>query len=251
MIPSGASFSVGDVLYKTFSTYFRNLPQLLLIALLFQAPVVIYGLVAGVPDDQDAFVTYTVISMVAGLLLFAMMMGAVMYLVVEDLNGRRAEIGASLRIGLTRAVPTLVVAILVYLLSVIAMFPLIFPGWIVWCILFVAVPASVIERPGIFGALGRSAKLTKGNRWQLFGLNILFVLIVVGFFIVLALVFPDAYSEERTVITDDDWALRVVSNAVSQMVTFAFGSVLSATAYVALRADKEGVGAVDLATVFE
>ncbi len=43
---------------------------------------------------------------------------------------------------------------------------------------YVAVPVSVIEKPGVFASLSRSAKLTgRGSRWQILGLVLLVVVI--------------------------------------------------------------------------
>ena len=39
-----------------------------------------------------------------------------------------------------------------------------------------AVPAQVVEQPGVFGAIGRSADLTRGHRWPIFGLMIIFAI---------------------------------------------------------------------------
>jgi hypothetical protein len=56
---------------------------------------------------------------------------------------------------------------------------------------------------------------------------------------------------DETSMTEDNWALSVLLNVLAYVLIFAFGSVLAATTYVALRADKEGIGGVDLAKVFE
>ena len=41
-------------------------------------------------------------------------------------------------------------------------------------IFFVAMPALLFEKVGIFGALARSASLTKGHRWRLVGLTVIY-----------------------------------------------------------------------------
>ncbi len=45
--------------------------------------------------------------------------------------------------------------------------------------LYVAVPVCVIEKQGVIASLSRSRALTKGYRWQIFGLFLL--VMVIGF----------------------------------------------------------------------
>jgi hypothetical protein len=47
------------------------------------------------------------------------------------------------------------------------------PLWMLFTIWFVASPACVVERLGVFQSLGRSQMLTKGHRWRLFGMFLL------------------------------------------------------------------------------
>jgi len=62
---------------------------------------------------------------------------------------------------------------------VIGFILIIVPGLILITIWSVAAPVVVLERPGVFAALGRSRELVRGNGWQVFG--VIFVL----FFLVL------------------------------------------------------------------
>lgn len=60
-------------------------------------------------------------------------------------------------------------ALLVYVGIYVAMFLILVPGMILsvaWCI---ATPVLIVEGLGPVQALGRSAKLTRGNRWPIFG----------------------------------------------------------------------------------
>ena len=44
------------------------------------------------------------------------------------------------------------------------------PGLIIYTVLWLVVPVAVVERPGIVASLRRSSMLTKGYRWQIFGM---------------------------------------------------------------------------------
>src|SRR5205823_4750623 len=94
--------------------------------------------------------------------------GAVISGTVDELSGRRAGFGRSLATGLRRMLPTLAVSILVAVSTALGVIALIVGAYVVMCMLYVAVPVSVIEKPGVFAALSRSAELTKGYRWWVF-----------------------------------------------------------------------------------
>ena len=256
---TGASFSVGDVLGKGFSTYFKNLPAFLLMAVIVYSPLLLYGLVADNPleagsldDLATKMIIFAAVMGLGGAILSLIMTSAVTYAVVEELNGRHSPIGKSLSVGLARMLPTLAVGIVAGLCMLLGFIALVIPGLIVMCMLYVAVPASVVERPGIGGALSRSAFLTKGHRWGIFGIIIIIGVLsgVVGYVLETALV-ETATIGGTKVVHPDDWNLYVFLNVGVQIVVGALGSVIAATAYVALRNDKDGVGVGELARVFE
>ncbi len=255
---TGASFSVGDVLGKGFSTYFKNLPAFLVMALVVYAPLILYGLVADPPtassldDLQSQALIFTGVIIGGGMLLSLVMSSAVTYTVVEELNGRHAPVGKSLLVGLTRALPTLAVGIVCAVCILLGMLALVVPGVIVMCMLYVATPASVVERPGIGGALSRSAFLTKGYRWGIFGLIIIVgVLSGIVDYVLEAVLVDSREFRGVKVINPDDWRLYVLLNVGVQAIVGALGAVMAATTYVSLRSDKDGVGVGELARVFE
>lgn len=61
--------------------------------------------------------------------------------------------------------------------SLRAMLALIVPGIILWLGWSMSVPVLIQERRGVFGSMSRSRALTKGNRWSLFGLFLILVII--------------------------------------------------------------------------
>jgi hypothetical protein len=54
----------------------------------------------------------------------------------------------------------------------------IIPGLILMVIWSVVAPVTVLERPGVFAAFGRSRELVRGNGWQVFGVIVLVFLAV-------------------------------------------------------------------------
>jgi hypothetical protein len=259
MIPSGQSFSVGDTLGKGFATYFKNLPALLVMALIVYSPLLLYGALSKGPYEQESLEDIQTWSLVfalvigfGSLVLTMVLAAAVTYLVVEELGGRHASIGKSISVGLSRLLPALAVGLLAGLCIVLGAVLLIVPGLILLCMFYVAVPASVIEKPGVGGALSRSAALTKGHRWQIFGLFILmFILGAALSFVAESALIDKIDVGDDEIVAPHHWKRYVFVTVGLQIITGALGAVMAATAYVGLRNDKEGVGALDLSKVFE
>jgi uncharacterized membrane protein len=162
-----------------------------------------------------------------------------LYAAFQQMAGRPFSIAQSLGVGFGRPVPVFCVALLSGLFGGLASLLLIVPGIIVFCMLYVAVPVCVIEKPGIFASLDRSAKLTKGCRWQIFGLLALLTIVSIIAQIVLKVLIG--------VLTI--WGQLL--NFGWLVIATSFGAVLVAVVYHDLRMSKEGMDADHLANVFD
>ena len=116
---------------------------------------------------------------------------------------------------------------------------LVAPGLFLITVWWVAVPATVVERTGVVASLGRSFELTRGHRWQVFGI---IMIIYVG----------------QTVLEQLTAGLLasapIFSATLSVVITVAFTAyfaVATAVCYHDLRVLKEGVGIDDIAKVFD
>jgi hypothetical protein len=112
----------------------------------------------------------------------------------------------------------------------------------------VAAPAVVVERDGVFNALGRSRELTKGARWKILGL---FLLLGVSYWllsIVLGFVGLEAYgaSDATTGLSVGN----LVGSFVLGTIFNAFWGTIQPSLYVELRHWKEGDSVEALARVF-
>lgn len=249
-------FTVGSVLGKGFGLFFKNLIPILIMGAIIYAPLFLYALLSKSPYEAESLDELNSIALRlglviagGGLLLGMIMTSAVTYSVVEELNGRHAPIGKSLSVGLARMLPTLGIGIVVVLLIALGLVALIIPGLIVMCILYVAIPASVIERPGLGGALSRSAFLTKGFRWQIFGIIFLLGLIERAMTYIVENVIVG--KGELGIIAPDEWKLYLYLLLGVVVLHGAISATVNAAAYVALRREKDGVGVGELARVFE
>ena len=241
---SGAPFRVGDALSKTFSVFGGKLGSFLLLALVPLIPVLVLNLMTpGVqplvgPAAQRA-ATLTGVSTLLTIILGIVAQAMTLYAAFQQMAGRPFSIAQSLGVGFARLVPVFCVAILGALFTGVAMILLVVPGIIVLCMLYVAVPVCVIEKPGIFASLDRSAKLTKGSRWQIFGLLAL-ASIVSGVAQIILNVFLGLFTIWGKLL-NFGWLVIATS----------FGAVLVAVVYHDLRMSKEGMDTNNLADVFD
>jgi hypothetical protein len=240
----GVPFRVGDVLSKAFSVFGSKLVSFLLLAFVPLIPLLAFNvLTSGGPRlvGQPAQ-TSGVLDGLSSLIIFVFGLVAqamTLYAAFQQMAGRPFDIAQSLGVGFARLVPVLCVALLSTVFTGVAFILLFVPGLIVLCMLYVAIPVCVIEKPGIFASLDRSAKLTKGSRWQIFGL-----LALVG-----------------TISAIAQFVLGMLVNLVSvwgmllnfgwQLVATSFGAVLAAVVYHDLRLSKEGMDIDNLANVFD
>jgi len=107
------------------------------------------------------------LALLLSLIATTLFTGMVVELVSDVQDGRRDHSAGEL---LRAATPVLGQLILVGIV----------PGLILITIWSVAAPVVVLERPGVFAALGRSRELVRGNGWQVFGvIFVLFFLVII------------------------------------------------------------------------
>jgi len=170
-------------------------------------------------------------------------------------DGRPMTVGDQARAGLTIVLPVIGIEILSWIAVTATSLLLVVPGLIVACMLCVAVPAEVAERTGVLGALSRSAALTKGHRWSIFGALVLYVVAIglIGAIIalIIGMVFFGGFG--KSYLTTDGGPLAYVGVIVMAFETAAFtmlSSVGLAALFAELRLVKEGPQTNALAEVF-
>ena len=241
-------FRVGSVLGRGFSILLKNIVPFWLLAILVSSPPTIYTLVSGAPSNVGTGGAGTIgsimsiISFVLGYLVTAVLV----YGTVRELRGNRASIGDCIRGGFAVLLPVIGVAILSALIMIAGAVLLVVPGIIAFVVLWVAVPVAVVERPGVTASLGRSVELTKGYRWQIFGL--LLLLLIIG----AVVVFPiAAIVGGMTVYAQSSSTPVVLINLALTALIWALWAVIYAVSYHDLRVVKEGAGTEDIARVFD
>lgn len=256
LAPEGLRFSIGFAFSTTFGVLARNIRAMALVALVVTA--IQYGidyLLSGDPLGGE-----TGGSSFLGLFAYALITAPISYATFQDLRGKRLDagammnggfsrigrvIGGSFAVGFVAFVPALIagflwatsemaglvvgVAALVFLLYIL----------VVW---FVVIPVLVVEDVRFFSSFGRAAELSRGRRWGMLGVLLLYGVLIVAIgaaILVVAIVAADAPVLALIVIVPLSALMSVV------------GAILPVVVYYLLRTEKEGIGIDDIAKVFD
>lgn len=170
---------------------------------LFGTAVVLYAV---------QFVIYLVLPTALGIVLVLLFwalsilyQGMVVELVQDVQDGRRDHsVGQLLRSVEPVFWPLLGVSILFGIGVAIGFVLLIIPGLILLVIWSVVAPVTVLERPGVFAAFGRSREIVRGNGWNVFGVIVIVFVIVALISIAVGLVASGLGSFGRSLV---QWAV--------------------------------------------
>jgi len=237
---AAGQFRVGSVMSKTFAILGQQFGKFVLLALLPMVPILLLtlGQMSGAGNSATGIGVAGALTGILTFVLQTVAQATSLYGAFQAMRHQPFTIGESLRIGLARAVPVIGAGILVGLAIGLGFLLFVVPGVIIGCMLYVAIPACVIEKKGATASLSRSVALTKGYRWQIFGLFLLVVVItLIGTVILLKISGSGVIGE--------------VIGFLWQVVLTAFSAVLSAVIYHDLRMAKEGVDLDTLASVFD
>lgn len=182
---TGEELSVGRVLSRGFGVIGDNPVTVFGIALLLGGiPTVAFGfyqrsLTAAEmdPDQVLGMLVVTLGSALVSMVCQAVVQGSLVRATVAHANGQRAGFGETIGGALALALPLIGLSIVLTLGVALGFLLLIVPGIMLFVIWSVAAPALVAERIGVFDALGRSRDLTRGARWQVFGVIVILVVI--------------------------------------------------------------------------
>jgi hypothetical protein len=236
-------FRVGRVFTQTFSVLSRNLLPFCIVTVIAALP---YYFLLGADGRPTSSMTaaragLAILWFVLAILLNALSQAVILYAAFEDMRGRPVNMMESLRIGFGRILPVLGTAIVVGVLTMLGGIALVIPAFIVMTMLFVAIPACVVERLGPVKSVGRSAALTKGYRWRVFGLWI-------SFMIVLGIV--QSVSVGIGSAIGGVFVARLIL-LLWNAIYIAFSATLVVVTYRDLRVAKEGVDTDQIAAVFD
>lgn len=251
---SGARFDFGRVASRTFGLIGRNFVPFAVLSLIFSGiPALLVmliqpTLIAQQDPTMILIVAYGAgfISYLAGLVLTAALTRAS----VDELSGKTVAIGSALATGVALILPLIGLGLIMGIAIVFGLILLIIPGIYLALRWAVAAPVLVVERPGVFKSMERSAKLTENHRWAILGLVVFYAIIVIVLQAIVLLVVPGGAMALAGLSQDGPPILAIILLTALQVVTSMIATVGVAAIYFELRQIKEGVDVNELAQVF-
>lgn len=166
---------VGTVLSRVFETYRDQIGLLIPAALIVFVPVAILNGLILTGGGVGLALVASLIGTVATYWYQGMVVEAARDVIVD---GRRDHTVGSLFSSVAPVLlPLIAAGILAGIGVAIGLILLIVPGLFLLTIWAVIAPAIVIDRAGVFDAFGASSRLTKGNRWPVFGVIVVVFLL--------------------------------------------------------------------------
>jgi hypothetical protein len=245
----GGDFRIGDVLSRAWTIlsnnllFFIGLSALVYVVMIAIVVLVVLMAVATGQFGRGGFgalvVLLGIISALAVIVVSMVGQAAMLFGAFQYLRGLPVRMGESLSRAFTRIGPLIGATLLVSICVGFGLLALLVPGIILFCMWAVVIPVCVVEGSGPTASMSRSAALTKGHRWKVFGIFLLIWLISVAIQVVQVV-------------------LAQVSSVLASLFSLGAGVVLAAyihciiiMIYHDLRVAKEGVDTTQIASVFD
>lgn len=245
-------FDLGRVMERTFTIIGKNAAVFFgASALLVGIPSALaaYGQTYAMTDGAAMAFLYIVIGTVLYVVGLYVLQGMVVKAAVNSFNGQTTSFGDAFNVGIQKFFPLLGLGFVAGAGIGLGYILLIVPGVILSVMWSVAAPTVVAEKRGVFESLQRSRDLTRGYRWHVFGLLVIYLILswIVGIAVGgLSVAFGGGFLNGAPNI----W-VAMISGPVVNILSGVVASAGVAALYYELRTAKEGVGSEDLAAVFD
>lgn len=262
-------FEIGQVIGRSFATWARHFLIYATLTIVVFLPYVALRTWANFFEREVRGRTWYVLTdfFVQQILSFVLA-ATVIYAVFQHLRGRRPALGACLSNGFERLLPVVGTTIAQGIAFVAPVLPGLLlvglggaaedgAGWaalgllllvvglvfmaVIYLGLFVALPVCVVEKPGVFASLKRSWMLTRGYKWSIF-----FLILIFG---VLNAVVTGIVAGMAVLVLGMETLWIVLTIAVVFLSSLT--AVANAVTYHDLRVAKEGIGTEELAAIFD
>jgi glycerophosphoryl diester phosphodiesterase family protein len=240
--PVQAELRLGHIFSGAWDIFTANFGKFIIITAIAVIPNLFlqFGVDNSAAEPSLESALTVLLSIVFSLLLNTVGFAVIIHIAFQYLRGQPASLADALPKGLARMFPLIGAALLLSLGVVLGTLLLIIPGIMLAIRWFLAMPVCVLERAGPVASLRRSAELTKGHRWGLFGIFVV-VLVVNG--VIGALV--------GLLVSSAGLMVGVLAQFVWAAIWTAYFDSVWVMMYHDLRVAKEGVSADQIAAVFD
>jgi hypothetical protein len=241
---SESDFRVGRVINRSIAVLLRNWLPFFIVAVIAYLPLVLVEraqAMAQTEQNLTLILTLSGVSFILLILLSMLSQAVILQAAFQDMRRQPVNLMESLKVGLRRFFPVIALALMMGFLVMIGFILLIFPGFMLYTMWFVGLPVCVVERLGPWTSLKRSAELTRGNRWKIFGL---LVLLMVAGALVSGLI-------QLALVPLGGAIVALIGKLIVNAFWAAFSSVIVAVTYHDLRVAKEGIDIEQIVSVFD
>ncbi len=244
-------FRIGRVISRSFEVLSQALPKFLVLSAIASLPFLLLAFISGGlgnfatgtgdPGVGSGTVVGIVVVVVLWIAFICLGQSVAVYGAFQVMRGRPFGLSEAFRRGFARFWPVIGMGLLNVLGFGLGTILLIVPGIIIFIRWAVALPVCVVEQRGPSNSLGRSAELTKGHRWAIFGFFVLYFMVSeIGTKII---TFILSFVGGATI--------GLIGTFVCQTLVTAFYYVAIAIGYHDLRVAKEGIDVDRIASVFD
>jgi len=249
------SFRIGQTIATSLSIWVRKLPTFILLSIVSNIPLVVVGLMlfGGTFDIGAAIAAHSPFGEIAVIMLVTMacyqlLTAAITYAVIQQLRGQPASFVSCLTVALGRLVPAVLTGLIATILMMLGMLLLIVPGMILATMYWIVVPVCVAEKVSFMTCLSRSAELTKGARWRVFGLLVIIGVVQLCIQKIVGLIIQGLVIDASPA---KSFAVAFSGLFLNQMIIATIVAAVAACGYYYLRVAKEGVDIDQIAAVFD
>jgi uncharacterized membrane protein len=238
-VPARETFSIGGALSRSLSIWSKNIVFFVGVSLVAYVPMLLLSPVT--PTSLGAWGLW-LLGIVISTVLGYIVQGLVTYSVLEQLRGRSPSAAESISRGWAKAGPLFAAALVTGILLFGASLALVIPGIILavrWALL-----APVVVAEGAADPRARSAELTAGHRWGIFGLMLIFLLgsLILG--VIFGATFGVIFGRRLGFLST------LLGQTVPSALALSVTAVIYSVMYYQLRSEKEGVDIEQLTSVF-
>lgn len=237
-----AGLRVGQVFGRAFAVLFGDFVRFYVLTAVMWLPYLAFLMMVRNPVGINRVSGLGIgLGAVCWLALNVIAQAVVLYGAIQKMRGQDFALVESLQRGLVRFFPLFGMLICMGLGLIVGFVLFVIPGMILWTMWVVGLPVCVAEGLGPIASLKRSSYLTKGNRWRVFAVFLVFFLVNAIIQAILQVLLAVVGGPTGVMVGTYLWTVLIQ----------ALYAILVAVVYHDLRVAREGVDIERIAAVFD